>query len=111
MMRFSICAAIVFIFIHSLVFSQEYSFSDNDKYVLVIHGGAGTLLPGKMSAEKERAYRDKLTEALSAGDEKIKKGGQSLDAVTAAITVMEESPLFNEGKGAVMTHEIGRPTC
>src|SRR5699024_6259221 len=105
MMRFSICAAIVFIFIHSPVFSQENSFSDNDKYVLVIHGGAGTLLPGKMSAEKERAYRDKLTEALSAGYEKIKNGGQSLDAVTAAITVMEDSPLFNAGKGAVMTHE------
>lgn len=104
-MRFSICAAIVFIFIHSPVFSQEHSFSDNDKYVLVIHGGAGTLLPGKMSAEKERAYRDKLTEALSAGYEKIKNGGQSLDAVTAAITVMEDSPLFNAGKGAVMTHE------
>src|SRR5699024_3678648 len=105
MMRLSFCTALVFIFIHSSVFSQESSFSDNDKYVLVIHGGAGTLLPDKMSEDTEKAYRDKLVEALSAGYEKIKNGEQSLDAVTAAIMVMEDSPLFNAGKGAVMTHE------
>ena len=69
----------------------------------VIHGGAGTIERGKMTPERERAYREKLTEALLAGYEVLKKGGASLDAVVAAITLMEDSPLFNAGKGAVFT--------
>lgn len=79
--------------------------SDEGKYVLVIHGGTGTLLPENMSAEAEKQYRDKLAEALRAGYEEIDNGHSSLDAVTAAIVVLEDSPLFNAGKGAVMTHE------
>ncbi|HZB43721.1 MAG TPA: isoaspartyl peptidase/L-asparaginase [Pyrinomonadaceae bacterium] len=70
----------------------------------VIHGGAGTIERGKMTPERERAYREKLTEALLAGYEVLKKGGASLDAVVAAITLMEDSPLFNAGKGAVFTN-------
>ncbi|MGA9211550.1 isoaspartyl peptidase/L-asparaginase family protein [Kaistella sp.] len=73
------------------------------KYVLVIHGGAGTILKSNMTAEKENAYRAKLTEALKAGYAEIKKGNSSIDAVAASIIVMEDSPLFNAGKGAVFT--------
>lgn len=70
----------------------------------VIHGGAGTIERGKMTPERERAYREKLTEALLAGHEVLKKGGGCLDAVVAAILLMEDSPLFNAGKGAVFTN-------
>lgn len=75
------------------------------KYVLVIHGGAGTILKKNMTPEKEAAYTKGLTESLQAGYDVIKAGGSSLDAVEAAIHVMEESPLFNAGKGAVFTHD------
>lgn len=75
------------------------------QFTLVIHGGAGTILKKNMTAEKELAYRDKLKEALSAGYGILKKGGSSIDAVEAAIKIMEDSPLFNAGKGAVFTSE------
>ena len=70
---------------------------------IVIHGGAGTIERARMTPERERAYREKLTEALLAGLEVLKKGGGCLDAVVAAITPLEDSPLFNAGKGAVFT--------
>ena len=68
-----------------------------------IHGGAGTILKSEMSAEREKEYRAKLTEALMTGYGILKKGGGGLDAVEAAIRLMEDSPLFNAGKGAVFT--------
>jgi beta-aspartyl-peptidase (threonine type) len=71
--------------------------------VLAIHGGAGTILRKNMSAENEAAYRAKLEEALRAGYAMLEGGGEALDAVQAAILVMEESPLFNSGHGAVLT--------
>jgi L-asparaginase / beta-aspartyl-peptidase len=74
-------------------------------YVLVIHGGAGTILRENMSPELERQYLDKLDEALETGKEILEKGGSSLDAITQTILVMENSPLFNAGKGAVFTAE------
>ena len=70
----------------------------------VIHGGAGTIERSRMTPEREKAYRDKLTEALRAGFEVLEKGGACLDAVVAAITLLEDSPLFNAGKGAVFTN-------
>ncbi len=76
-----------------------------DKVVLVIHGGAGTILKENMSPEKEKAYRLALQEALQNGYKVIKNGGESEDAVIEAIKVMENSPFFNAGKGAVFTHE------
>ena len=76
---------------------------DQSKLRFVIHGGAGTILKGEMSAEREREYRARLTEALTVGYDILKKGGPSLDAVEAAIRLMEDSPLFNAGKGAVFT--------
>jgi beta-aspartyl-peptidase (threonine type) len=72
---------------------------------IVIHGGAGTIRKADMTPALEKQYRDKLTEALTTGYAVLKKGGTSLDAVQAAIMVMEKSPLFNAGKGAVFDHE------
>ena len=79
-----------------VVFAQK-------KYVLVIHGGAGTITKENMTAEKEKAYREKLTEALKAGFAEIQKGKSSVDAVATSIVILEDSPLFNAGKGAVFT--------
>lgn len=73
------------------------------KIRFAIHGGAGTILKSEMSAEREKEYRAKLTEALVTGYDILKKGGGGLDAVEAAIRIMEDSPLFNAGKGAVFT--------
>ncbi|RZK16905.1 MAG: isoaspartyl peptidase/L-asparaginase [Pedobacter sp.] len=75
------------------------------KYVMVIHGGAGTILKKNMTPEKEAAYIAVLTQALQAGYEKIKAGKTSLDAVEATIHVLENDPHFNAGKGAVFTHD------
>lgn len=72
---------------------------------LVIHGGAGTILKENMTTEKENVYREKLNEALQTGYEILENGGSSMEAVVATIQVMELSPLFNAGIGAVYTHE------
>jgi beta-aspartyl-peptidase (threonine type) len=68
-----------------------------------IHGGAGTILKKDLTPEMEEAYRAKLREAVLAGYDILKSGGSSLDAVEAAIRIMEDSPLFNAGKGSVLT--------
>lgn len=67
---------------------------------LVIHGGVGTLPRPAMTRELEAAYRDALTESLLAGHEVLEVGGTAVDAVTAAVGVMEDSPLFNAGRGS-----------
>ncbi len=72
---------------------------------IVIHGGAGALAPGRYSPEEEAAYKAKLTEALDIGYSVLEDGGSALDAVEAAIVLLEDSPLFNAGKGAVFTRE------
>jgi beta-aspartyl-peptidase (threonine type) len=79
--------------------------NNTDKITLVIHGGAGTITRANMSPEKEKAYREVLNNALQKGYTILKSGGTSVQAVEAAIIVMEDSPLFNAGKGAVFTHE------
>ena len=71
---------------------------------LVIHGGAGTILRENMTPEKEAAYLEKLTEVLNAGYSVLEQGGTSLEAVTTTIKIMEDSPLFNAGVGAVFTN-------
>jgi beta-aspartyl-peptidase (threonine type) len=75
------------------------------KVVLVIHGGAGVIARKELTPEREREYRQALEQALRAGYRALQQNGRSLDAVEAAIKVMEDSPLFNAGKGAVFTHE------
>ncbi len=72
---------------------------------IVIHGGAGTILKENMSDSLEQQYRAKLEEAIRTGHEILANGGTALEAVQRTINVMENSPLFNAGKGAVFTNE------
>lgn len=73
-------------------------------FAIIIHGGAGTILKKNMSSEKEEAYLKKLEESIRAGYEILNSNGSSTDAVIKAIEIMENSPLFNAGKGAVFTN-------
>ena len=77
--------------------------STNDNFSIVIHGGAGTILKENMTPELEQAYRTTLAEAIAVGHAILKEGGSSQEAVEKTIHVMENSPLFNAGKGAVLT--------
>lgn len=74
------------------------------EFAIVIHGGSGTITRKNMTPEKESAYRAKLEEALNTGYFILKNGGSSLNAVEATIRIMEDSDLFNAGKGAVFTN-------
>ena len=85
--------------------SKKEKITTSETFGIVIHGGAGTLLRKNMTPEKEAAYREKLTEAIQVGYEILKNGGSSKEAVEKTIHVMEDSPLFNAGKGAVLTAE------
>lgn len=67
--------------------------------VLVIHGGAGTIVKQNMSPEKERAYTEGLETALKKGYAILQQGGSSLDAVVTVVKALEDNPLFNAGKG------------
>jgi L-asparaginase / beta-aspartyl-peptidase len=75
------------------------------KWSLVIHGGAGSMQRGKLSPEAEAAARAGLNKALDAGSAVLTKGGSAMDAVAAAIMVMEDDPTFNAGRGAVFTYK------
>ena len=78
--------------------------AEKAEFAIVIHGGAGTILKKNMTPEKEAAYNETLERAIRVGYEILKNGGTSLEAVTKTINVMEDSPLFNAGKGAVFTN-------
>ncbi|MBX3595707.1 isoaspartyl peptidase/L-asparaginase [Sphingomonas sp.] len=75
------------------------------EWTLVIHGGAGVLQRDKMTPEREAAARAGLDAALDAGSKVLAGGGSALDAVEAAIRVLEDDPNFNAGRGAVFTYE------
>lgn len=77
--------------------------SGNHPVAIVIHGGAGTIRRSDMTPAEDAAYRQALAQALQAGYGVLKTGGRAIDAVQAAIVVMEGSPLFNAGRGAVFT--------
>ena len=76
-----------------------------NKYVLVVHGGAGTILKSQMTPAKEKLYKQALQNALNTGSAILKNGGNAVDAVEAAIKILEDDSLFNAGKGAVFTNE------
>ena len=76
-----------------------------NKFSIALHGGAGTILRSKISSEKEKNIRRGLSEALRKGTEVLSKGGLALDAVTETVIILENNPLFNAGKGAVLTHD------
>ena len=73
------------------------------RIALAVHGGAGTIERSKMTAEREQEYRAGIENALRAGREILDRGGSSLDAVEAAVRVLEDDPNFNAGKGSVFT--------
>lgn len=90
----------------AFLISETPTYSNAEQpFRLAIHGGAGVILRENLSAEDEKAYHEKLSEALQAGHQVLKNGGKSLDAVETAIKILEDSPLFNAGKGAVFTSE------
>ena len=89
--------------IYSFVFLALSSISQN-KFALVIHGGAGNITQENISEAKQKQYVTSLEKALSIGYSILKKGGTSEEAVIATIQYMEEDTLFNAGRGAVFTH-------
>lgn len=72
---------------------------------IAIHGGAGTILKSSLTPEKEEAYKTALQSALDSAYELLEKGGTAIDAVEKAVSILEDSPLFNAGKGSVFTAE------
>lgn len=91
------------------MFQRQYAVRDGvltalGAPVLVIHGGAG-VEPGDLTKDEEVAARAALEAALKAGHAKLQGGASSVDAVAAAITVLEDAPQFNAGRGAVFTHD------
>nr|WP_299911988.1 isoaspartyl peptidase/L-asparaginase [Sphingomonas bacterium] len=77
----------------------------NRAWTLVIHGGAGMMTPARIAAETDAGARDALGRALDAGSAVLAAGGAALDAVEAAVCVLEDDPHFNAGRGAALTHE------
>ncbi len=107
----SLLLVALFIFLPIMSSAQRRDFAEvkqlqspqNPKLGFLIHGGAGVIRRGDLSPEKEKAYRVKLEEALLAGYKALQGGKSGLDAVQIAINILEDSPLFNAGKGAVFT--------
>ena len=92
---------LLLLFFLSLFYSCE---TKDVEYAIVIHGGAGTILKKNMSDEMENAYIQKMEEAINAGYNILEKNGSSIDAVEATIKILENSELFNAGKGSVLSN-------
>lgn len=75
------------------------------KWALVAHGGAGAIARGDLTPEQEAAYRDAMGAAAQAGAAVLRAGGSAMDAVEAAVQILEDDPLFNAGRGAAFTAE------
>ena len=88
-----------------IFFSVNCNKQSSEKAILVIHGGAGWISKGTISEELENEYKLKLKESLIAGRKILNNKGSSLDAVQASIRILEDSHLFNAGKGSVFTHD------
>jgi beta-aspartyl-peptidase (threonine type) len=101
MKKYPLLLLILFVFVQC----KSVKTDQPDNFAIVIHGGAGTILKKNMSPELEAQYKAKLEEAVKVGYEILKNGGSSLNAVEKTINVMEDSPLFNAGKGAVFTNQ------
>jgi beta-aspartyl-peptidase (threonine type) len=77
----------------------------NTNFSIAIHGGAGNMAKKNLTPEKEAEYKEKLKEALEKGRSLLAEGAEAVDVVEAVIKIMEDSPLFNAGKGSVFSHE------
>ncbi|MEQ5322472.1 isoaspartyl peptidase/L-asparaginase [Providencia rettgeri] len=94
----------LFFILYFLFFFSSLAFSKSDtNFRLVIHGGAGDITERLLTLELQKEHEEKLKEALQAGYSILAQGGDSIDAVQAAVIVMEDSPLYNAGKGASLT--------
>jgi len=85
--------------------SESETSSARSPIAIAIHGGAGTISRDSMTAEREQAIRGVLEKAIRAGHDVLEANGAAVDAVTAAITILEDAPEFNAGRGAVLTSE------
>lgn len=108
---------VLFLLLFSCMKKNNYSTSENRNFAapqkedkpavtLVIHGGAGAISRVNMTPEMEEAYHEKLREALVSGYGILEKGGTSNEAIIEAIKLLEDSPLFNAGKGSVFTNDL-----
>ena len=99
------CSGLIALF--ALCFSSAHARTNAQdaapQWSLAIHGGAGVIERASLTPEQDAAYRAALQGALDAGSAVLKSGGSALDAVQAAVQVMEDDPLFNAGRGAVFT--------
>jgi len=84
---------------------KENKSTKKASYGIVIHGGAGFIKKANISDSLENAYRAKLKEAILAGNKILENGGSAIEAVQRSINIMEDSPLFNSAKGAVLNHD------
>lgn len=91
----------------ALALAAASAAAEPPRTALVIHGGAGVITRKDLPAAKQAEYEAALNQALDAGDAVLKRGGSAREAVIAAVRVMEDSPLFNAGKGAVFNAEGG----
>ncbi|HAX95699.1 MAG TPA: beta-aspartyl-peptidase [Prolixibacteraceae bacterium] len=96
---------VLFIILLHLLVNPGFGQINHGKYALAIHGGAGVMSKERMSEEMQKRYIIQLDRALQIGDSVLKAGGTSREAVVNVITFMEDCPLFNAGKGAVLTSE------
>lgn len=113
MKRIAICLVMVLLLAPSITTAQKGGFPElkqlqspqNPKLGFMIHGGAGVISKDSLTPAKEKEFRAKLEEAVLAGYKALKDGKSSLDAVEIAIRILEDSPIFNAGKGAVFTND------
>ncbi len=111
MKRVAVAILLACLFVPFTIFAQKAAPSgitqlqspQNPRLGFVLHGGAGVIKRGSLSPEREKEYRAKLEEAVLAGYKALQDGKTGLDAVEIAIMILEDSPLFNAGKGAVFT--------
>lgn len=110
-MKKNLSVLLIYVFLFLPIYAQKGSYSEikqlqspqNPRLGFIIHGGAGVIKKGSLKPEREAEYRKKLEEAVLAGYKALQDGKSSLDAVETAIRILEDSPLFNAGKGAVFT--------
>ena len=102
---FGLILALLLMGVTTMIQAQTHAGGTGTPIAIAIHGGSGTINKGDFSEDKEREIRETLERAVRTGHEILTTGGTSLDAVTRAITILEDSPHFNAARGAVFNTE------